>query len=90
MKKFIQENGGSFDKGILVLADLISSNKKLIKLVNKLGKLRQSSDDNFEEIYETEIEIFNKMIELSGLFEINSLHADDINDFKEKLTLYIK
>ena len=84
LKKLIQEHGGNFDKGISALADLISSNKKLIKLVNKLGKLNSSADKDYDVIYEAEIDIIHIMIELSGLFEINALHADDKDCFTKK------
>ena len=87
LKNSIQAHGGSFDKGIAALADSIISDKELIELVTTLDDLKGSDDDNHDAIYDTETEILRKMIELTGLDQINSLHDCDMENFKDKCLL---
>ena len=53
-------------------------------MINKLNNLRSNVDEDDDEIYDLENELFNKFIEMTGLYVINSLHADSYDEFKNK------
>jgi hypothetical protein len=84
----IQSHSNSFDQGIASLAQSIVSNNHIIEIVEGLGKLHadpDESDEIVDEIYDFEVELFELFINLSGLYEINSLHGDYADEFKEHL-----
>jgi ATP-dependent helicase/DNAse subunit B len=85
LEESIKANGGSFDEGIRHLAKSIESNEEMITMIQNLEELHNDKEsDNCDEIYDTETELFNKFIELTGL-HIESLHCDDIDDFRDEL-----
>lgn len=85
LAKAIEAHQGSFDLGIKELGDSISSKQELIDMVKTLHELHSSPDDNCDEIYELETELFENIIELTGLYEINGLHGDSVDKFKDQL-----
>lgn len=83
--KSIKACSNSFDQGIALICDKISRNQKFMSLIQQFTDLHTSPNDNGDEIYETEIEMFDMFINLVGLNEINSLHGDDVDKFRENL-----
>ena len=88
--KSIEACSNSFDNGIALICDKISRNQEFMSLIQKFTDLHtrpndNGDEDNCDEIYETEIEIFDMFINLVGLNEINSLHGDDVDKFRENL-----
>ena len=63
-----------------IIASTISNNEKFLILVYHLRSLHESPHDNFEEICETKIEMFDVFIELAML---PPYHEDDIDDFRD-------
>ena len=81
----VKVHEGNFNRGIKLLCDSIASNPEVIEIIKKLTELHSAKeDDNCDEIYDLENELFHSIIELTGLFEIKSLHGDDVDQFKEK------
>jgi len=74
----IKAHGGSFDSGIKLLANSISSNLHIKNILKVLDEL-------LDNIYDLETELFDLFIDLSGLYEINSLHVDSVYNISEHL-----
>ena len=86
----INAHGGRFDLGIKSLANSISSNlhiKNILKVLDELhaGADNNVSDELLDNIYDLETELFDLFINLSGLYEINSLHVDSVYNISEHL-----
>lgn len=80
----IKEHNNSFDKGISALCDSIASNNDVLEKIECLRKMHSNPQDNADEIYDSELEFFDEMIECIGLFEITALHTDEYDNFKDK------
>jgi hypothetical protein len=81
---FITEHNYSFDKGISALCDSLASNPDVFGMIEKLEKIRANEDnDEEEDLDECEIDVFDQMIDRIGLYEIHSLHGDDVYIFRE-------
>lgn len=82
----IKNNNNNFDLGINELSEEIFINEKLINICIELENYKKMSDnkDKKELIEESETELFNEIIELIGLYEISSLHADYFDKFQKK------
>lgn len=86
----IVANGNSFDLGISDLAKSIESDEKIIQALKDLKELHADKDvDNCDEIYETETALFHRFIELSGLREIESLHGDSNDEFRDDFFKFV-
>lgn len=87
--KIISENNFNFDQGINALAKIISEDVEFVSSQETLGELHNNDtselDENADEIYDEEMNLFNRFIELSGLYEIESLHTDSAEKFKNYL-----
>ena len=85
----IQTHGGSFDLGIKSLANTISLNLDLKNILQVLEELHADTNESDEEVLDNindlKTELFNLFIELSGLYEINSLHEDSVSTITEHL-----
>ena len=86
----IKANGGSFDQGINMLAQSIVSDQDMSQMVQELAQLHGDKESyNCDEIYDLETDLFDKFIELIGLFEINSLHGDSVDKFRDKFFEFV-
>jgi len=86
----IQEHGGNFNTGIKSLCDSIASNPEVIEMIKTLTEMHSApEDDNCNEIYDLENQLFTAIIDFTGLFEINSLQPDAADDFKDKLLSFL-
>jgi len=86
----IKAHGGSFDSGIKLLANSISSNLHIKNILKVLDELHTDADNNvsdelLDNIYDLETELFDLFIDLSRLYEINSLHVDSVYNISEHL-----
>jgi hypothetical protein len=86
----IENNGYDFNLGIELVADqlILNQNGELQKIISKIQKINASEDideEDGDDRYELEQEMFdyvNGFIELDG---ISSLDCDDSDKFKEKM-----
>ncbi len=86
--EFVQSCNDSFDQGIQLLANLICEDpdiKTKLQTLQELHSNPDESDDICDEIYNLEIELFSRFIELSGLYEIESLHGDSADNMRGHL-----
>ena len=90
--KSVQEHNNSLDKGISALCDWIASNPVVLEKVQNLRKMHEDEaedgdgdeDEDEDAKYEGERDLFDQVIDFMGLFEINSLHADEVDNFRDK------
>lgn len=90
LEQFILDNDGSFDKGIHHLAKYIES----ILIDEYKNEDEQADEDENEDedkdADEESRQMFYRFIELSGLYEIKSLHGCSIDKFETKFnSVYI-
>lgn len=86
----IKNNGYDFNLGMELVADQLIANKNgklqtMISKVEKISSQENISDEDGDERYELEQEIFSYVNDFIGLGEIGSLHGDDSDKFKDKL-----
>ena len=92
---YIHAHRACFDHAITSLCDSIISKPNVMKIIQTLQDLHSATntkdhngddtdDEGGDDIEELETELFNVIVDLTGLFEIHSLHPDDIDRFKEK------
>jgi hypothetical protein len=86
----IKSNDYDFNYGISLVADtLLSDNNTLQKIIFRIEEISKSDEelkeDDGDERYELEDELFHYVNDFIGLHEIGSLHGDDADIFKDKL-----
>jgi hypothetical protein len=86
----IKNNNYDFNVGIELVADQLLSNKnnklqKIIRKIEKISKAEDITDEDGDERYELEYEMFSYVNDFVGLYKIGSLHGDDSDEFRDKL-----
>ena len=86
----ISEQDDNFELGIRDVCEAIISNEDICTLFQKLQSEDESEDDEDEkDENENKENLFHEVISFIGLYEIESLHGDDIDYFMVMFYEYI-
>ena len=86
----IRSHNGDFNLGIEIVSKQLCEDLNIIKLLDVVNELSANSDFDPDDVDDYLTDFFNHMITKMGLEVIDSLHADSVDKFHDKLKFILQ